>query len=176
MNWDILGAISETIGAIAVIVTLAYLAVQIRQNTLQIRNEGHINISDSYREIIGNLLHDNDLFRLVVLGCQDWNNLTAFEQSRFHAFFHQHLDHFRLAVQLHRKGSIDQDVYDSIESLHIRVLANPGARVWWNMVGKSLVEKDLIEFIDRKLSEVEGAATSTTEAWEFYNPRNWEID
>jgi hypothetical protein len=102
--------------------------------------------------------------------------LTSFEQSRFHAFFHQHLDHFRLAFQLHRKGGIDDDVYGSIESLHIRVLGNPGASVWWNMVGKSLVEEDLIEYIDKKLSEIEGTNASTTEAWEFYNPANWEVN
>jgi hypothetical protein len=30
MNWDAIGAIGETVGAVAVIATLFYLAVQIR--------------------------------------------------------------------------------------------------------------------------------------------------
>ena len=34
MNWEALGAIGEIVGAVAVIATLAYLAVQIRQNSL----------------------------------------------------------------------------------------------------------------------------------------------
>ena len=33
MNWEITGAISELIGAIAVVVSLLYLAKQIKQNT-----------------------------------------------------------------------------------------------------------------------------------------------
>ncbi len=33
MNWEAIGAIGEVLGAIAVLVTLLYLAVQIRQNT-----------------------------------------------------------------------------------------------------------------------------------------------
>jgi hypothetical protein len=33
MNWEALGAIGEIVGAIAVVVTIGYLAVQIRQNT-----------------------------------------------------------------------------------------------------------------------------------------------
>ena len=33
MNWEALGAIGEIVGAIGVIATLAYLAIQIRQNT-----------------------------------------------------------------------------------------------------------------------------------------------
>jgi len=33
MDWNAIGAISEAVGAVAVIVTLAYLAIQIRQST-----------------------------------------------------------------------------------------------------------------------------------------------
>ncbi|RLA43657.1 MAG: hypothetical protein DRR06_11560 [Gammaproteobacteria bacterium] len=33
MNWDAIGAISEAVGVLGVIITLAYLAVQIRQNS-----------------------------------------------------------------------------------------------------------------------------------------------
>ena len=37
MNWDAISALSEFIGAIAVVVTLIYLAVQVRQNTQSIK-------------------------------------------------------------------------------------------------------------------------------------------
>ncbi len=33
MNWEAIGAIGEVLGAAGVIITLAYLAVQIRQNS-----------------------------------------------------------------------------------------------------------------------------------------------
>ena len=33
MNWEAIGAVGETVGALAVLVTLVYLAMQIRQNT-----------------------------------------------------------------------------------------------------------------------------------------------
>ena len=48
-------AIGEIVGAIAVIVTLIYLATQIRQNTRQIRCEGHARITDSYNGILSQL-------------------------------------------------------------------------------------------------------------------------
>jgi hypothetical protein len=34
MDWDALGAIAEAVGAIAIIVSLVYVAAQIRQNTV----------------------------------------------------------------------------------------------------------------------------------------------
>jgi len=36
MNWEIITAIGEIIGALAVVISLIYLAKQIRQNTKQV--------------------------------------------------------------------------------------------------------------------------------------------
>jgi len=167
------GAVGEIVGAIGIILTLIYLTTQIRQNTRQIRNEGHIGITDSYNEIIAQLLADDVLFRLVVLGCHDWENLSAFEKSRFHLFYHQHLTHFRMAARLHDEGAIDDDVYQTIEDLHINSLANPGARVWWSMVGESVVEEGLRSRINDLLDTRIGTNQATTEAFEFYDPKHW---
>ena len=35
MNWDAIGAIAEIVGAMAVVVTLYYLAMQVRESRLQ---------------------------------------------------------------------------------------------------------------------------------------------
>ena len=104
------GAVGEIVGAIAVIITLIYLATQIRQNTRQMRSDGHVRVTNSYNEIIGQLLADDHLFKIIVRGCQDWDDLTSFEQSRFHLFFHQHLTHLRMANQLLKKEAMDEDV------------------------------------------------------------------
>ena len=170
---QLLGNYGEFVGAIAIVVTLVYLATQIRQNTRQIRNEGHAGISDSYNEILRQLLADNELFKLVVLGSQGWDNLSAFEKSRFHIFFHQHLNHYRMANQLHDKGAIDDDVFGSVEDLHLNVLANPGTRIWWQMVGASLVEDGLRDRIEEGLADRAKTNQATTKAWDFYNPKNW---
>ena len=37
MNWDALGALSELVGAVGVVVTLAYLAIQIRESNKMMR-------------------------------------------------------------------------------------------------------------------------------------------
>ena len=47
MNWEAIGAIGEIVGAIAVVITVAYLAVQIRQNTQTVRASTFQAISDS---------------------------------------------------------------------------------------------------------------------------------
>jgi hypothetical protein len=169
------GALGEVVGAVGVIVTLIYLATQIRQNTRQIRSEGHQAIADAYSVTLGQLLADNDLFETVIRGCQDWESVTPFQQSQCHIFFHQHLMHFRTAFQLHDKGAIDDDVYQSIESVHVRFMANPGNRVWWKMVGESLIEEKLARKINSELANVAESGSATTEAWAFFDPKNWQV-
>jgi hypothetical protein len=53
MNWEAVAAIGDLIGAVGVIVTLAYLAVQIRRNTLATYANSYQTYADS---IIGNNL------------------------------------------------------------------------------------------------------------------------
>ena len=57
MNWEAIGAISQMIGALAVVVSLVYLALQIRQNTKQLEQNERVSraasvsaSATSYRE------------------------------------------------------------------------------------------------------------------------------
>ena len=51
MNWEAIGAVGEIVGACAVLVTLVYPALQIRQNTTQARAASHHAMSDSLNQI-----------------------------------------------------------------------------------------------------------------------------
>ena len=168
VDWRTVG---EVVGAAGVILTLIYLAFQVRQNTRQMRSEGHQAITDSYSETLGQLLADPALFETVIRGCQDWDSITPFQQSQCHIFYHQHLMHFRVAFQLREKGSIDDDVYRSIEDVQIKFMANPGNRVWWKMVGEGLVEPKLARLINEKLVDADG-----TEAAPWISADNRLVD
>jgi hypothetical protein len=55
MNWEAVGAIAEVAGAIAVVLTLAYLAVQIRQNSRLIESslaESHVSAANEVSRIL----------------------------------------------------------------------------------------------------------------------------
>ena len=45
MNWDAIGAVAELIGAIAVIISIIYLAAQVRQTRLQLQSQAEDNIT-----------------------------------------------------------------------------------------------------------------------------------
>jgi hypothetical protein len=55
MNWDALGAIGEIIGAAGVIVSLLYLASQVRNNSRQLRHSSAQAVLDKLNGLIGQL-------------------------------------------------------------------------------------------------------------------------
>jgi hypothetical protein len=63
VNWEAVGAIGEVFGAIGVIVTLAYLAMQIRQNSRLVANSLNIANRESRSEM---LARGTELNRLAV--------------------------------------------------------------------------------------------------------------
>ena len=62
MEWDAVGAIAELMGAIAVLVTVGYLAVQIRQNTLSSESSGLNYLRDLHL-----LTEHNEQYNVLVL-------------------------------------------------------------------------------------------------------------
>jgi len=68
MNWDAVGATAEAIGALAVIVTLAYLAIQLRQQNSVARAQVQQQRADSVIQLVNNIYTSKevDLFTKVV--------------------------------------------------------------------------------------------------------------
>ena len=61
MNWDAIGAIAETLGAIGVITSLVYLAVQIRQNSKHIESSIYQTTNDVFVNFYATLAADKAL-------------------------------------------------------------------------------------------------------------------
>jgi hypothetical protein len=65
VNWEAIGALAEVFGAVAVIATLAYLAVQIRQNNRLIEAslaESHVSAANELPRIIASDADAADIF------------------------------------------------------------------------------------------------------------------
>ncbi len=90
MNWEAVGAIAEASGAIAIFVSLVYVAAQIRQNTQQFARsveanqlaafERNIESGNRIREL---LILNPDLTELLLRGFRSYAGLSAAEKMRF---------------------------------------------------------------------------------------------
>lgn len=137
MNWEAIGAIGQAVGAVAVIATLFYLAVQIHQNnrnveesirTLRLNAMGFTVESFSrYRA----LLSQSNLAALYLKGSSDYGALSAVERVQFGAIMDEYL--FSYSSLQHRvlEGTFDKTDW----SMHLvglrEFLAEPGVADWW---------------------------------------------
>ena len=68
MNWDAIGAIGEILGALAVVLTLGYLAIQVKQNSHGMRVAAKLEIDKQHTTFTDLILKDPQLFKLQVEG------------------------------------------------------------------------------------------------------------
>jgi hypothetical protein len=87
MNWD---AVAEVLGAFGVIASLAYLAVQIRQNTALMDRTARAAKGAAYQDFLGYFqsatlpaVHDAEIAEIVRRGMIDVDSLSEAETFRF---------------------------------------------------------------------------------------------
>ena len=86
MNWEAIGAVAELIGAVGVIGSLVYLAVQIRQNTRSLRASAYQAITGHVGDINRALFENAEVAHIVDVGSQDRAKLSPEERRRFNAY------------------------------------------------------------------------------------------
>ena len=77
-----LGALGEFVGAFAVLVTLIYLTIQVRQNTKSLRSATYQSVSASVAEVVIRSIENEDLARIGLAGPENLENLDPLERFR----------------------------------------------------------------------------------------------
>jgi hypothetical protein len=88
VNWDAIGAIGEIIGALAVFITLVYLALQIRQNTKAVQSSA-LDSTVSASSIARQSIYENDeVARVYLKGLATPEELDDLGRLKFRLLFH----------------------------------------------------------------------------------------
>lgn len=127
MNWDAIGAVGEIAGAVAVLISLIYLAVQIRNGR---RSDQNIAVSQAVSQTtnwVGQIVLHGELNELYMRGSEDFNSLTREEKNRFAWLIMQFLRSIEGIWRLYQSGTIDPDYWASYESTVRRILGSAGA-------------------------------------------------
>ena len=133
MNWDAIGTIAEVAGAIAVVVTLLYLAIQIRQSTSATRAGTSAYIDSALARTVGPLRDDPGFAAVWLKGCKDLNSLDEIERLRFTSHL---LDMLNLAEHVHQveKQGLSGTHIDYISWVSLLYRDNPGIRSFLDLL------------------------------------------
>jgi hypothetical protein len=107
MNWNAIGAVGEIVGSLAVLITLVYLAIQVRHVRRQTMLASYQHTIDASNQFADQITSSESLADIITRGRDSYASLTPPEQLRF--------DH------------IYGRLINSIESWHLQLLETADA-------------------------------------------------
>ena len=132
MNWEAIGAVGETVGALAVLVTLVYLAMQIRQNTKAVQAAAVDSANSQVSKIREVIFADADVANMYRRGNEDPASLSEDDTIRYRLLIHN--------IMLALSNSITQasvsGLSESMTQVELpilgRVVGTAGGRWFWD--------------------------------------------
>jgi len=147
MNWDAISAIGQIVGAFGVIVSVIYLAQQVRSNARQTRLASMRTLSEAFNEWLYGLAGNPQIGDLYYRGMRDFESIQGADLPRFSGL----MDHlFRIYEDMYYQnleGHLDPRVWRGFEAPMRDIIAYPGAQAWWR-TRSHWFSREFQEFID----------------------------
>jgi hypothetical protein len=132
MNWEAIGAIGEVLGAAAVVVTLGYLAVQIRQNSQAVKNSAAQSLLSEANGSLRVAAADPATARAVILGQTLFDELSEGERAQFITWMFAWMRTIEQAYFQYAKGYIDEEIWEGHRAHHRQLIQAPAIKIWWS--------------------------------------------
>jgi hypothetical protein len=145
VNWEAIGAIGQIVGALAVVMSLIYLAREIRSNahSARLASVGTIN------DWLGQLATHPHLAEVWYRGIQDRESLKGPDRETFNAFTIQLFHIFEELYYQQLERHLDQRLWRETETPMRQVINQcPGIQAWW----RAFLDWFSEEFVDYRQS------------------------
>lgn len=152
-----LGNLGSFFGGIAVVVSLIYLAVQVRRNTLSIQASTIQSATQAATEIMEIMAREPDLLRLVYAGTHDYEALSDFDRYRFATVMGLMLYRFENLVEQTQRGLLPPDSWEGPRNRLKGTFALPGTLAWWER-GKNVFSARLQSWVEQEVISSKPAA------------------
>jgi hypothetical protein len=138
VNWDAIGAVAELVGALGVVASLAYLAVQIHQNTRHIdfntraiRASTYQHFSNTFGEFEDLLLEHKQLGHIWVSGLTEAEPLESGDRILFNNLAHKFFRIYETLYLQYEAGLIEHNLFESAHRFPDELIGRPGLRAYW---------------------------------------------
>lgn len=154
MNWDAIGALGEVIGAVAVVVTLGYLAVQLKQNTRAVSSSGLDASITAFNETRRSVYENLEIASIYRRGLEDQSTLDADESLRFRLLMHSILWCIWHIYEQTVLAGLAESTWAAQLPMIRRILGSNGGKWFWATYKHEFEEKFALE-LDRITGEAQ---------------------
>ncbi len=141
-----LGAIGEFFGAIAVVVTLIYLAIQVRQNTSALKLNTTQSVTEELQDMYALLASDPDLTEVLIKASRE-SDLRGTERGRYSAFTSNLIRVYENAFLQRRAGVLDRAHWVGMTRMMIDYTSMAAFQQYW-LDRKHWVSDDFQDYME----------------------------
>lgn len=149
MNLNDIYLVSQIAAAVLVAPTLIYLAVQVRQNTAQMRANAAHQYLETNKDLNLALIGNKQAAGVYRRGVENFTALDEDEKTQFFFFTGQYYQAFSNMYDLWRDGALPESAWHPIRKHLISMLAMPGTRHVWDSWGREGLPAAFVVYVDR---------------------------
>jgi hypothetical protein len=142
-----LGNIGEFLGAIGVIASLVYLAIQIRQNTKSVRSATYQSSTRDIVQLSDQMSQDPELTRIWFEGLRGFDSMPQADRRRFAAYMMGAYRRYESMLYQTQQGLLEQEWWEGVGNNLEDMTLQPGTQAWWTDA-RHLFRPEFQQFVD----------------------------
>ncbi|MGR8948221.1 MAG: hypothetical protein ACU84Q_09260 [Gammaproteobacteria bacterium] len=142
-----LASIAEIVGALAVVVTLIYLTLELRRNTAATRQQSYHDIVTRRAAWFDTMTRHAEFTEIFIKG-QNAEDLDEVESQQYVAGMITFLSHFQDVYLQHRSGIVEKGVWDAERKMLAAVTSAKGFKNWWTEASQYFID-EFVEEVER---------------------------
>jgi len=147
MNWESVSAIGEMLSAVAVIVTLIYLAIQIRDSARASRSAAVTDATTAMQAFYQELGSNPQTSLLFLSALRNPGSLSQEDQFQYLMIMHSAFLGFQRSFFLAQEGTLDVELRDSVGTAISAVGHLPGMALYWRQ-RKGFFQPEFIAWVE----------------------------
>jgi hypothetical protein len=147
LNWDAVGAFAELAGALGIVVSLVYLATQLRQNSALLKASMASATREAGNALTSSLAGDREALRVFWAGLDDRDSLEQLDRQQFDALLSLWFENLL-------QGYRNQDP-DSLERFNWGI-GRKGVHQWWALYATAF-PPDFRDYMNARMASITSA-------------------
>jgi hypothetical protein len=159
MTLSDLAAIAEIVSAIAVVITLIYLATQVKHgkesldaNTKAIRGQVISDVTKNVQDHVSMIIQGHNVAEVIKkMGSDEGlepDDALVLDMTLTAIFVARQNEYFQW-----RQGLLDESVFQSLHHISLTILGTTSGKHWWQNEGRNLVAPEFVKFTDRLIEQ-----------------------
>jgi len=139
----------EIVGGAIVVITLIFLVIQLRQNTLALKSATVLGSHNTTLTVYGMLVEDS-MIEVLCKGMPRPDELTTVEKAKFNAFWTATLQNYQQTYFQIRAGTYEENLYDGWWQVLRDNFLSPGFQLHWKQ-RKFILSHEFQDFVEQEI-------------------------